>query len=184
MNARDIDRGGTDAIAFHGPNSQQCWLAIPIGSWTDRSVACVEATTRRYRPIRRRFLWRTAGAVGSLHAGPVARGGYAAVPSPHVRGSRSTNTPIDTNRLLPYVVFWSVYINLMFKNKKIQKNIKNICNFYFYITYFLCLMKYVIFYLLFINYVVCIGFYKLYNFYLLNCILGWIFIPIIFNKSM
>jgi hypothetical protein len=29
------------------------------------------------------------GAVGSLHAGPVARGGHAAVPSPHVRGSRS-----------------------------------------------------------------------------------------------
>jgi hypothetical protein len=29
------------------------------------------------------------GAVGSLHAGPVARGGHATVPSPHVRGSRS-----------------------------------------------------------------------------------------------
>jgi hypothetical protein len=29
------------------------------------------------------------GAVGSLHTGPVARGGHAAVPSPHFRGSRS-----------------------------------------------------------------------------------------------
>lgn len=29
------------------------------------------------------------GAVGSLRAGPVARGGHAAVPTPHVRGSRS-----------------------------------------------------------------------------------------------
>lgn len=138
MNARDIDRGGTDAIAFHGPNSQQCWLAIPIGSWTDRSVACVGATTRRYRPIRPSIL------IVCCHMSSFDRS----------------------------ILIWCL------------KNIKNICNFYFYITYFLCLMKYVIFYLLFINYVVCIGFYKLYNFYLLNCILGWIFIPIIFNKSM
>jgi hypothetical protein len=29
------------------------------------------------------------GAAGSLRAGPVAHGGHAAVPSSHVRGSRS-----------------------------------------------------------------------------------------------
>jgi hypothetical protein len=36
------------------------------------------------------------GAVGSLHTGPVARGGHTAVPSPHVRGSRSPRTTSST----------------------------------------------------------------------------------------
>jgi hypothetical protein len=37
------------------------------------------------------------GAVGSLRAGPVARGGHAAVPTPHVRGSRSHARPPNNN---------------------------------------------------------------------------------------
>jgi hypothetical protein len=40
------------------------------------------------------------GAVGSLRAGPVARGGHAAVPTPHVRGSRSAAAPWSSKKRL------------------------------------------------------------------------------------
>jgi hypothetical protein len=39
------------------------------------------------------------GAVGSLRVGPVARGGHAAVPSPHVRGSRSLAGAVHRSRV-------------------------------------------------------------------------------------